>query len=54
MARSIIIEDEDGEAEIWTKEQAADATVREVATYITDKIEDYSKRGLKGPNLYEY
>ena len=57
MARSIDLEpeqEEDGTAEIWDSDRVANATGTETAEYITDKINDYSQRGLRGVDLFTY
>ena len=57
MARSIDLEpeqEEEGRAEIWDSDRVANATGTETAEYITDKINDYSQRGLRGVDLFTY
>jgi hypothetical protein len=58
MASSIEVElgQEEGEkgVNIWSTEQAASATARDINDYITDKINDYDDKGLKGIELFEY
>jgi hypothetical protein len=46
-------EDEDT-ANIWTSDEATNATASEVSDYITDKINDYKEQELRGIDLFEY
>ena len=48
-------EEEDEETvNIWTADEATNATASKIVDYITDKINDYDEKELKGINLFEY
>lgn len=56
MARSAEIEtgQEEEEVNIWTADKATNATAVEIIEYITDRINDYDEKELKGIDLFEY
>src|SRR3981081_982921 len=57
MARSVDIQlgqEEDESENIWSRDRVANATEGDIADYITDKINDYDQKELKGVNLFEY
>jgi hypothetical protein len=57
MARSVDIQlgqEEDESGNIWSRDRVANVTEGDVADYITDKINDYDQKELKGVNLFEY
>ena len=58
MARSIDTratnEGDEETVDIWTANQATNATTAEVVDYITNKINDYDDKGLRGADLFEY
>jgi hypothetical protein len=47
-------QEEDKLGNIWSRDRVANATEGDIADYITDKINDYNQKELKGVNLFEY
>jgi hypothetical protein len=45
---------EDESENIWLRDRVANATEGDIADYITDKINDYDQKELKGVNLFKY
>jgi hypothetical protein len=58
MARSIEVElgqeEGDEEVNIWSTDEATSATARDISDYITERINDYDEKQLKGIELFEY
>jgi hypothetical protein len=57
MARSVVLElgqEEDESGNIWSSDRVGNATEGDIADYITDRINDYDQKELKGVNLFEY
>ena len=57
MARLVEVElgqEEDKSGNIQSRDRVANATGVDIANYITDKINNYDQKELKGVNLFEY
>jgi hypothetical protein len=57
MARSVVLklgQEEDKSGNIWSSNRVANATEGDIADYITDRINNYNQKELKGVNLFEY
>ena len=47
-------EEDNEEVNIWSPDEALNATTAEIVDYIVNKISDYDEKELKGINLFKY